>query len=49
MTPRTENILGALFIIALVSGLLALAGYVVPNYIVYFKYTINQTPECNQQ
>lgn len=46
MTPRTENILGALLIVILVSLGLAALGWVVPNYYVYFKTTVAQIETC---
>ena len=48
MTERTENIIGALVIAALVVLALAAIGWVVPNYYVYFKNTVAVVAACKQ-
>lgn len=42
MTPRTENIIGAVIIFILLAALAGVIGYAVPNYYVYFVTTIRE-------
>lgn len=48
ITERTENIIGAVVIMALVGGVLATLGWAVPNYYVYFKNTVAMVGTCKQ-
>lgn len=48
MTERTENIIGAFIAGILISLVVILIGWAVPNYYVYFKNTVAQAgPDCD--
>lgn len=48
MTERTENIIGAGILVIGIGLILALVGWGVPNYYVYFVNTVSQAgPHCD--
>jgi len=46
ITERTEHIIGAVVIITLAGAGLALIGWAIPNYYVYFKTTVAMVAAC---
>lgn len=49
ITERTENIIGAAVMITGIALILAVIGWAVPNYYVYFKQTVAKAERCATQ